>query len=96
MGVSYIPASPRPQRQDMSEKVTIVGVLREWRRQFCDRKGTSVIWGHIYDDILNRFPDGHFIHTAKIVKIEGDLVFTKNSVYRLEGEPAGPPFGTGQ
>lgn len=47
------------------------------------RKG-DVIWGYIYDDSKGRFADGTFIHTSKIVSIDGDILKTRNSVYILE------------
>lgn len=75
----------------------IVGELRNWRKQFCDPDGTHVVWGFIYGDTRNRFPDGHWIHTAKVDRIEGDLLFTiSGSIYRLVGDRAGPdinPWG---
>lgn len=71
----------------------ITGTLRNWRKQYCTADGRMVIWGHIYDDVHNRFPNGHFIHTSSVKKIEGDIVYTRNSVYKLEGEEDGPPIG---
>jgi len=78
----------------MVEKGSIVGTLRHWRKHICGPNNTCVIWGNIYDDILNRFPDGHFIHTARIRLIEGGFAYTANSTYKLEGEPEGPPYNS--
>lgn len=76
----------------MTQTPFVVGVLRNWRKHVCKPDGTYVIWGHIYDDRLLRFYDGQFIHTAKVEKIDGDLVYTVNNVYRLEGAAAGPEY----
>jgi len=74
----------------MPAALTIVGELRKWRKQVCNAKGVFVFWGHIYGDVFNRFPDGHFIHTSAVVSVEGDLVETRNGhIYKLVGEPAG-------
>lgn len=78
----------------MSTEPTIVGVLRNWRKHVCKPDDTFIIWGNVYDDVLNRFYDGQFIHTAKIEKIDGDLVYTANNVYRLDGEAVGPEYNT--
>ena len=77
----------------MNDTVTAVATLRKWRKQICKEDGSFVIWGHIYDDALNRFPDGHFIHTSLVIRIEDDMAFTRNNVYRLEGESVGPDIG---
>lgn len=69
----------------------IVGELREWRKHVCKSDGTFVIWGFIYGDVRFRFPDGHWIHTSKVDRIEDDLVHTQSgSVYRLVGEASAP------
>lgn len=72
------------------DQQTVVGELRKWRKQFCSPNGEYVFWGFIYGDTRLRFPDGHWIHTAKISKIEGKLAYTiTGSVYRLIGEAGG-------
>jgi len=82
---------------DNNRQHPIVGELRDWRKQFCGADGTCVFWGFIYGDIRNRFPDGNWIHTSKVDRVEEDLVFTTSgSVYRLVGGQAGPdinPWG---
>jgi len=70
----------------------IVATLREWRKHTCGPRGESVIWGKVYDDILNRFPNGQFIHTGRIQKVENGFAYTANNVYKLEGDPIGPEF----
>lgn len=70
---------------------SIVGELRKWRKQFYSPDGEYVFWGFIYGDTRLRFPDGHWIHTAKIEKVENNLVFTiSGSIYRLIGDADGP------
>lgn len=71
----------------------VTGVLENW---VVDPRG--IIWGHIYNDIHERFRDGTWIHTSLIVQKdsktrmpeedlktlkEGDRVQTLNSFYRL-------------
>ena len=79
----------------MKNEPAIVAVLRNWRKHICNAEGAFVIWGHVYDDTMNRFYDGQFIHTARVERVEGDLVYTMNNVYRLEGEAAGPEYVSG-
>lgn len=45
---------------------------------------TVMVNGRIYGDTKGRFPDGKLVTTSGIVKEEGDLIYTKNSVYRVE------------
>lgn len=40
--------------------------------------------GTIYGDRSGRFPDGTVIHTGTITKQEDDVIWTRNSVYRIE------------
>jgi hypothetical protein len=64
------------------------GRLEGW---YTDRS-YSVLWGHIYDDIHERWPNGESIHTSHIEGVrdmdlqEGMVVQTKNSTYLL-GKP---------
>jgi hypothetical protein len=79
----------------MLKKRVIVGKLREWRKQICGPDGLCVFWGRIYGDILNRFPNGQFIHTAYVASIDGDLITTQNGhVYQLVGTPTGNEVNT--
>jgi len=47
-----------------------------------------VVWGHIYNDKKLRFPDGHLVHTSRILEIiaepSGTYIKTLNSIYKLE------------
>lgn len=64
----------------------IHGRIENWWR---DR---NVIRGNIYGDTKGRFPEGHFIHTSRVVSgpdADG-VITTLNSAYRL-GEPAKTP-----
>ena len=76
----------------MSMNLAVVATLRQWRKHVCSPDGSYVIWGYIYDDLLNRFPDGHFIHTARVRKVEGGMAYTANNVYKLDGAPEGSAF----
>lgn len=44
-----------------------------------------IMYGSVYNDIKGRFPDGCFIHTSKVLKVDfvNGIVETKNSVYHL-------------
>lgn len=67
--------------------------LQEWRKHVCKPDGTYVIWGFVYDDATLRFPDGHWIHTSAVDRIEDGVAFTKTgSTYLLVGEPSGDPI----
>lgn len=76
------------------DHVKVTATLRDWRKHIVERDGSYVYWGHIYDDTLNRFPNGHFIHTSRVLRVEGDYVYTDSSIYRLEGDAIGPEFET--
>lgn len=47
--------------------------------------------GNIYNDRKGRFNDGTVIHTSAITKQEDDVIWTRNSVYRIEVIEASPP-----
>lgn len=67
----------------MSEQVT--GTLENWFRQQVSNK-EFILYGSIFGDIHERFPDGYEIHTSGIKNIEiqeGDIVRTRNSTYKL-------------
>lgn len=44
-------------------------------------KGVWVAEGDIYND--RRWPDGTHIYTSKVMEIEGDLMKTRNTLYKL-------------
>lgn len=44
----------------------------------------SVFTGDIYDDVHKRWPDGSHIRTSLVDRVEGDLVYTRNSVYKID------------
>jgi hypothetical protein len=69
---------------------SVVGELRDWRKHVCRSDGAYVLWGFIYDDSRNRFPDGQWVHTSRVKNIVGDLAYTHTgSIYRLIGFAAG-------
>lgn len=93
MGTCGIFATSRVEREKkVTEQPDIVGVLRDWRKHVCKPDGTFILWGFVYDDVLNRFYDGQFIHTAKVLKIENGYAYTVNHAYRLDGESMGPEY----
>ena len=59
-------------------------ILKNWRITIVN--GDVIIYGTIYNDIKNRFPDGTFIHTSKVLKADfiNGIIETKNSVYHLQ------------
>lgn len=42
--------------------------------------------GNIRGDTKNRFGENERVHTSAIDRIEGDIMYTKYSVYKLVGE----------
>jgi len=46
--------------------------------------GKNCIIGFMHEDKRGRFVDGRLIHTSSILRVEGDIVFTKNSIYKVE------------
>ena len=47
------------------------------------------VTGRIYNDIHERFRDGTQIGTSRVVLVVGDVVYTRNSVYKVEWSPNG-------
>lgn len=47
---------------------------------------SSVYVGRIYNDSKGRFVDGQIVRTSLVEKVDGDLVYTMNSVYKLVNE----------
>ena len=39
-------------------------------------------WGQIYQDKLQRWADGRWVKTSRVLKEEGDLIYTVNSIYK--------------
>lgn len=50
---------------------------------FDDWGGVRVVRGTVFGDKKNRFDDGDDITTSAVVKVAGDFLHTKNSIYRL-------------
>lgn len=59
----------------------ITGTLEDW---WFDNSNT-VYWGYVYGDIRNRFRDGSYIHTSRVIKVDNEenVIHTLNSVYKL-------------
>lgn len=55
----------------------ITGTLQNWA------KSGKVFYGEIYGDTKGRFPDGTPIRTSRVEDIDGDTVYTLNSIYKL-------------
>lgn len=73
------------------ETFKIAGVLYDWQKQIIDKKGDYVYWGFIFDDLTKRFQDCELIHTARIARVDADMVYTINgNVYRLADSAIGP------
>lgn len=48
--------------------------------------GTRVVCATIIEDYAGRFPPGYWLLSSSVVKVEGDVVSTLNSHYKIEGE----------
>lgn len=59
------------------------GVIENWS---CSG---GMVFGHVYHDRKGRFTNGAAIRTSRIDRVQGVLVYTRNSVYVL-GQPATP------
>lgn len=80
-----------PEIAEMEEakaEAQVTAKLYDWWVEEFD--GVKIVLGRILEDRKGRFPDGTHIHTSHVDRIEGDLVHTRNSVYRLIG---GNPLG---
>lgn len=60
--------------------------LENWRIE--KTRYGQIYWGNVYGDAKGRFYDGQHIHTSLVVKREGQVIYTLNSVYQL-GRPNG-------
>lgn len=73
----------------MNDNIEVDGVLKNvYFEQIFDKR---IAIGNIYDDRKGRFNDGTVIHTSAIKKQEDDVIWTRNSVYRIEVIEASPP-----
>ncbi len=50
--------------------------------------------GDIYGDRKGRFADGTNVTTSRVVEVDGDIVVTRNSVYRVVWIPRYAPLTT--
>lgn len=53
------------------------------RHEFRPIGELQIVTGFVYGDTKGRFRDGEHIRSSAVERIEGDLVFTENSVYRI-------------
>ena len=68
----------------------ITAELTQYQEVFVrDRNGTAgtIYMGLIWDDTRGKFSDGTLVQTSLVQKVEDNLVYTLNSVYKLVGEP---------
>jgi hypothetical protein len=67
----------------MSDEIT--GTLKQahW-----DVYGSQCVWGFLYGDVRDRWPDGTFIHTSRVVGAKRgekpEIIKTLNSTYRVD------------
>lgn len=71
----------------IGEPVEITGTLKNVVRE--RHPIGDVLWGNIYGDVKGRFPDGHFVRTSLVQHFDGDVVYTRNSTYKIEGTITG-------
>jgi hypothetical protein len=74
------------QGKAMSDTIQITGTIKNAR--FFDIGSKQIVCGQIYGDAGNRFEDGTQINTSEVISVDGDLVTTRNSVYRIERRAA--------
>lgn len=43
------------------------------------------VFGTVVKDYKGRFEPGNWIRTSYVTKVEGDLVYTMNSIYQVRG-----------
>lgn len=51
--------------------------LRNWREL------GNAYYGEIWNDSKGRFPNGHTVKTSKVVKVEDNILHTRNTRYLL-------------
>ena len=57
--------------------------LRNWYLVKSYYHDVLVVTGEVYNDSKNRFRDGEKISTSQVMGIEGTLLITRNTVYKL-------------
>lgn len=62
----------------MSDGDAVTGTLENWTHYF-----NGTILGEIHGDTKGRFIDGHLVKTSTVIKTEGSIIYTRNSVYKL-------------
>lgn len=86
--LGYTPAMADQEIELAAEEQvkTFTGELRDWYKTPMSY-GKYLYWGHIFNDVKKRWPDGYLIHTSYVVKeehdVEGITIHTLNSTYRL-------------
>lgn len=49
-------------------------------------KDCATVYGNVVEDFKGRFDKGMWMYSSLVENIEGDLIRTRNSVYKIEGE----------
>lgn len=66
-------------------EIVITGIIKNARKDYYLGPGNGyVVWGNLYDDIRQRWHDGQHMHTSHVQKLEGDILYTRNSIYKIE------------
>lgn len=42
-----------------------------------------IVWAHIHGDIRKRFSDGTLVRTSSVKLLDGDVIYTTNSIYEI-------------
>jgi hypothetical protein len=71
--------------------MTVTAQLRDWSISQ-HPSGALQLWGKINGDVKGRFTDGEVVRTSALISIENGVATTRNSIYELDGAPAGLSF----
>ena len=68
--------------RDASAEPEITATLTNAR--FIQTGNRQIVAGTIIGDTRKRFRDGETVYTSEILEVDGDIVTTRNSVYRIQ------------
>lgn len=81
----------QPLLVDAEEPTYYDAEVRNWSIERSVWSGGSLVVGHIFNDKKSRFEDGSTILTSEVSlkeqRHDGLFIYTKNSVYKLVGDP---------
>lgn len=67
--------------------MNITGILEDAALvSFTSIDDAQIVCGTIVKDHARRWPSGYILRTSRVVKIEGDIVTTLNSHYKIMGD----------